>query len=88
VDDKKNIVANEQFHVLMSKVADALSIKINKVVDPSDGKTIEIAGSIEVKGIRGSDKRPYVVDLQGMTPRDANLLGEQNHTALVRPELI
>lgn len=72
----------------MSKVADALSIKINKVVDPSDGKTIEIAGSIEVKGIRGSDKRPYVVDLQGMTPRDANLLGEQNHTALVRPELI
>jgi len=88
VDDKKNIVAKEQFHVLMSKVADALSIKINKVVDPSDGKTIEIAGSIEVKGIRGSDKRPYVVDLQGMTPRDANLLGEQNHTALVRPELI
>jgi len=47
----------------MSKVADALDIKVNKVVDPSDGKTVEIAGSIEVKGIRGSDKRPYVVDL-------------------------
>ena len=72
----------------MTKVADALNIKMNKLIDPSDGKTVEIAGSIEVKGIRGSDKRPYVVDLQGLTPRDANLLGDQNHTALVRPELI
>jgi protein TIF31 len=63
VDDKKNIVANEQFHELMSRVAEALNIKVNKLIDPSDGKTVEIAGSIEVKGIRGSDKRPYVVDL-------------------------
>lgn len=63
VDDKKNIVANEQFHELMSRVAEALNIKMNKLIDPSDGKTVEIAGSIEVKGIRGSDKRPYVVDL-------------------------
>ena len=64
MDDKKNIVANdEQFHELMSRVAEALNIKMNKLIDPSDGKTVEIAGSIEVKGIRGSDKRPYVVDL-------------------------
>jgi hypothetical protein len=47
----------------MSRVAEALNIKMNKLIDPSDGKTVEIAGSIEVKGIRGSDKRPYVVDL-------------------------
>lgn len=72
----------------MTKVTEALSIKTNKLVDPSNGEIVEIAGSIEVKGIRGSDKRPYVVDLQGLTPRDANLPGEKNHTALVRPELI
>ena len=63
VDEKKNIVANDQFHTLMVKVADALNIKINKVVDPSDEKIVEIAGSVEVKGIRGADKRAYIVDL-------------------------
>ena len=72
----------------MTKLAQSLNVKLNKIVDVNDGKIVEIAGSIEVKGIRGSDKRPYVVDLQGLTPRDANLVGDQNHMALVRPELI
>lgn len=49
---------------------------------------IEIAGSVEVKGIRGADKRAYIVDLQGLTPRDANFLGDDNHSCLVRPELV
>ena len=72
----------------MVKVADALNIKVNKVVDPSDEKVVEIAGSVEVKGIRGADKRAYIVDLQGLTPRDANFLGEDYHACLVRPELV
>ena len=72
----------------MVKVADALNIKVNKVVDPSDGKVVEIAGSIEVKGIRGADKRAYIVDLQGLTPRDANYIGDEFHTCLLRPELL
>ena len=63
VDDKKNIVASEHFHELMLKVVEALSISVNKVIDPSNGKSIEIAGSVEVKGIKGSDKRNYLVDL-------------------------
>jgi protein TIF31 len=88
VDEKKNIVATEAFHALMVKVADALNIKVNKVVDPSDGKVVEIAGSIEVKGIRGADKRAYIVDLQGLTPRDANYIGDEFHTCLLRPELL
>lgn len=72
----------------MLKVASALKIKVNKVVDPTDGKIVEIAGSTEVKGIRGADKRAYLVDLQGFTPRDANYLGDDYHTCLVRPELL
>jgi len=47
----------------MLQVAQALSIKVNKVVDPESKKEVEIAGSIEVKGIKGSDKRHYIVDL-------------------------
>jgi hypothetical protein len=72
----------------MVKVADALNIKVNKVIDQSNGKSVEIAGSVEVKGIKGSDKRNYVVDLQGLVPRDANYIGDDFHTCLVRPELI
>ena len=47
----------------MLKVAEGLHIQVNKVIDPSDGKSVEIAGSVEVKGIMGTDKRSYVVDL-------------------------
>ena len=71
----------------MKKVCEHLNIKVNKVVDGS-GKEIEIAGSVEVKGIKGTDKRNYIVDLQGLTPRDANYQGEDFHTCLLRPELL
>ena len=71
----------------MLKVAEALNIQVNKVIDPSDGKSVEIAGSVEVKGIKGTDKRSYVADLQGLAPRDANFKGEEYHACLVRPEL-
>ena len=63
VDEKKTIIAKEEFHEKMLKVTQALNIKTNKVIDPSNGKSVEIAGSVEVKGIKGSDKRNYVVDL-------------------------
>lgn len=88
IDEKKTIVATEQFHEKMLKVAEALNIKVNKVIDQSNGASIEIAGSTEIKGIKGSDKRNYIVDLQGLVPRDANYIGDDFHTCLVRPELI
>jgi protein TIF31 len=71
----------------MKQVAEKMNLQINKIIDGS-GKEVEIAGCVEIKGIRGTDKRCYIVDLQGMTPRDANYLGEENHTCLVRQELL
>lgn len=88
VDDKKTIVASEQFHEKMLRVAEALNLKVNRVIDQTNGQSVEIAGSVEVKGIKGSDRRNYVVDLQGLVPRDANYLGDDFHTCLVRPELL
>ena len=88
IDDKKTIVATEAFHEKMLKVAQSLSLKVNKVIDQTNGTSVEIAGSSEVKGLKGSDKRNYVVDLQGLVPRDANYIGEDFHTCLVRPELV
>jgi protein TIF31 len=75
VDENKTIYASEHFHELMKKVCEQLNIKVNKVIDGS-GNEVEIAGSVEVKGIKGTDKRNYLVDLQGLTPRDANYKGE------------
>ena len=83
VDEQKTIRSAEEFHDKMKQVCDKLNIQVNKLVD-GDGKEIEIAGCVEVKGIRGTDKRCYVVDLQGMTPRDANFEGSDNHTCLIR----
>ena len=88
IDDKKSIVASEGFHEKMLKVAQSLSLKVNKVIDQTNGNSVEIAGSTEVKGIKGTDKRSYVVDLQGLVPRDTNYMGDDFHTCLVRPELI
>jgi protein TIF31 len=89
VDEHKTIYAGEEFHNLMKKVCrEQLSLKTCRVVDGT-GKEVEIAGSVEVKGIRGTDKRCYLVDLQGLTPRDLNYADEEkHHTCLLRPELL
>lgn len=89
VDEHKTIFASEHFHTLMKKVCtEHLGLKISKVID-GQGKEVEIAGSVEVKGIRGTDKRCYLVDLQGLTPRDMNYPDpEDHHTCLLRPELL
>lgn len=71
----------------MEKLCKQLNIETNKVIDNSENE-VEIAGSVEVKGIKGTDKRNYVVDLQGMTPRDSNYPDEDNHSCLFRPELL
>lgn len=71
----------------MKKVCEQLNIKVNKVLDGSDNE-VEIAGSVEVKGIKGTDKRNYLVDLQGLTPRDANYKGDDFHSCLLRPEIL
>lgn len=41
-----------------------------------------------MKGIRGTDRRKYILDLVRMSPRDANYKTEDNSGCLIRPELI
>lgn len=65
VDEQKTINANVEFHSMMKKVCEQLNIKVVRVID-GEGKEVEIAGSLEVKGIKGTDKRNYLVDLQGL----------------------
>lgn len=53
-----------------------------------EGAKKKISGSIEIKGILGSDKRKYILDLMRLSPRDYNYLGAENHTCVLRHELI
>lgn len=50
----------------------------------------KLLASPEVKGIRGSDKRKFILDLARLSPRDANWVGENDEylCCLIRPELI
>lgn len=52
-------------------------------------KEYTLCGSIEVKGIRGSDKRNYVLDLMRLSPRDLNYADSTEHQCCtLRHELI
>jgi protein TIF31 len=76
VEERKNYKISEEFHGLMKQVAESLSIKTVKVVDPGEKKTVEVAGSSDCRGIRGTDRRCYLVEMQSLLPRDANMLGD------------
>jgi protein TIF31 len=47
-----------------------------------------MAGSIECKGIRGTDKRKYLLDLIRLTPRDANFKELEWSARIVRREVM
>ena len=47
-------------------------------VNDQNGVKKRIAGSPDVKGILGSDKRKYILDLLRLSPRDLNYEGSKN----------
>lgn len=55
-----------------------MGIEDNIVVTDAQGVQKRIAGSPDVKGILGSDKRKYILDLLRLSPRDLNYEGPEN----------
>ena len=47
-----------------------------------------MSGSSEVKGIRGTDKRLYIIDLLRLSPRDLNYPDKEDSACVLRLELI
>lgn len=62
IEEKNDLVNNPDFHEKMLKVTDQLDIINGSVEHPTSGKKMDMAGCVEVKGIKGSDKRMYIVD--------------------------
>ncbi|PQE16105.1 hypothetical protein CJF32_00005000 [Rutstroemia sp. NJR-2017a WRK4] len=84
VDGKDVVASDEKFVPVFEKLSKALKVKKHAVWD-KDGKRHELEGSIETKGLLGTDGRKYVLDLYRVTPLDIAWMDECG-TAIDSPE--
>lgn len=89
IDDGKTINANPEFEVIMRKICEHFQLDDEVKFADESSKEYTLSGSIEVKGIRGSDRRNYVLDLMRLSPRDLNYSHSTDHQCCtLRHELI
>ena len=72
-------------HKLMSKLATALRLAPHKVQD-GQGESYEFYASAEVKALKGTDGRRYLLDLPRLMPVDVEFLQKDLQGALVGEE--
>jgi protein TIF31 len=70
VEGRETVTENEKFVPVFEKLSKALRVKKHPVWD-KDGKRHDLEGSVETKGLLGTDGRKYVLDLYRITPLDA-----------------
>ena len=75
VEGRDTIVENEAFVPTFSQLSRNLRVKKHDVWD-KDGKKHTLEGSLETKGLLGTDGRKYVLDLYRLTPLDIQWLEE------------
>ncbi|ETN38080.1 uncharacterized protein HMPREF1541_07704 [Cyphellophora europaea CBS 101466] len=69
VEGRDTVTENEAFVPVFEKLSKALRVKKHAVWD-KDGKRHDLEGSVETKGLLGTDGRKYVLDLYRITPLD------------------
>lgn len=84
VDGKEVVASDERFIPVFEKLSKALKVKKHAVWDKA-GKKHVLEGSVETKGLLGTDGRKYVLDLYRITPLDISWM-EEFGTALGSPE--
>lgn len=67
----------------MTAVCHKLGLKVVKVKETSSGESKTVAGSPDVKGVRGTDKRKYLIDMLRLHPRDLNYPDKETQSACV-----
>lgn len=70
VEGKEVVATHPDFVPVFEKLSKALRIKQHPVWD-KDGKRHDLEGSVETKGLLGTDGRKYVLDLYRVAPIDA-----------------
>jgi protein TIF31 len=84
VDGKENVAADEKFVPVFEKLSKQLKVKKHPVWD-KESKRFDLEGSVETKGLLGTDGRKYVLDLYRITPLDISWM-EEFGTAIGSPE--
>jgi len=84
VDGKEIVASDEKFVPVFKKLSEALRVKKHGVWDKT-GKRHDLEGSVETKGLLGTDGRKYVLDLYRITPLDISWM-EECGIALSSPE--
>ncbi len=69
VEGRDIVTENPAFVAVFKKLSKALRVKKHAVWD-KDGKRHDLEGSVETKGLLGTDGRKYVLDLYRITPLD------------------
>ncbi|KAG9247841.1 clustered mitochondria-domain-containing protein [Calycina marina] len=83
VDGKDVVAADEKFGSVFETLSKSLRLKKHAVWD-KNGKRFDLEGSVETKGLLGTDGRKYVLDLYRVTPLDISWM-EEVGTALGSP---
>jgi protein TIF31 len=103
VEGRDTIADNEAFVSTFAQLSKSLRVKKHDVWD-KEGKKHTLEGSVETKGLLGTDGRKYVLDLYRLTPPDVKWLEEYwrdtpteeksteadypHRMAVLRPELV
>jgi protein TIF31 len=100
VDGKDIVAADERFVSVFQKLSRALKVTKHPVWD-KEGRRFDLEGSVETKGLMGTDGRRYVLDLYRITPLDIAWLDEcaaekdaaegsgyPHRMTVLRPELV
>ncbi|KAI9888913.1 MAG: Intracellular distribution of mitochondria [Vezdaea aestivalis] len=69
VDGPGVVAADDDFNAPFKAISEALKIKPHDVWD-KEGKKHHLQGSVETKGLKGTDGRKYILDLYRLTPLD------------------
>lgn len=93
VEGKEVVAEHPDFVPVFDKLSKALRVKKHPVWD-KEGKRHDLEGSVETKGLLGTDGRKYVLDLYRITPLDVLWLedeGNENYPhrmSVLRLELV
>lgn len=77
VEGKDVVAVHPDFVPVFEKLSKALRIKKHPVWD-KDGKRHDLEGSVETKGLLGTDGRKYVLDLYRITPLDVSWFEDES----------
>ena len=87
IEETKSFKTNEIYNNILKDICEKIGLEKTDIYDSQENK-ITIYGPYNIKGIKGTDNRNYLVDQMRLFPRDINYLESKYSLCLYRPELL